>query len=430
MRLPRLHAHGGHKPGHEEVVVPPDTSYTALFNKAFEVVKKQLKVLEPIQRQIIIGTAAVVGVAVVCKAAAHLYTLEQRRRRWQLLRRCEQDGELHLFVLPRAPWSPSLSPACTRVEAYLRANNIPYRAIETVDPTGSPSGELPFLVYKHTRVDRLPRIFDFVTRTFDVTMDGDLTREERALGATLRRTLEYSLEPFLYRTVFLDHPSLAIDQIARGLRVSPLRARMTVLRYAAELRKRLAVTAYGALVSEQYENEFLLDCEALESQIGEKRYLYSDTQLTTYDCAVYSLLVPFAYMGKYTALSTAYMAVSESTVLMAYIGRISRQLFADIGEPFNTSCDTPSASSSRASSVHTEDVHDDVAVSDWESSAQPARTSAVVDPPSTVGGGRRGRPMPAAVAAAIAADQGKSAAPPVQASKTQQKAGKTPAPSH
>lgn len=329
--------------------VPEDTSYNALFHKALKAAKDKLKLLKPHQRKIAIGAAAVVGLVVVYKTAAHAHTLLQRRRRRQLLRCCEQDGELHVFILPRSPWSPSLSPACTRVEAYLRANGIPYKAFETIDPTGSPSGELPFLVYKRSRVDSLPRIFDFLTAEFSVTMDDGLTREERAVGAALRRTLEYSMERFLYRTVFIDHPTLAIAQIARALHISHLRARVAVRRYGARLHERFAITAYGALVSEQYENEFLLDCEALETQIGDKRFLFSDTDITSYDCAVYALLVPFAYMGKYTALSTAYMAVADSTVLMAYITRLSKRLFADVASRFDAadmSFETSCASSS------------------------------------------------------------------------------------
>lgn len=339
---------------------------------------EQLKRLQPLHRQIAIGTAAVVGLVVVCKTASHVHTLVQRRRRQQFLRRCEQDGELHFFMLPRSPWSPSLSPACTRVEAYLRVNGIPYKAVETIDPNGSPSGELPFLVYKGRRVDQLPRIFDFLAAEFTVTMDDALTREERAIGAALRRTLEYSMERFLYRTVFVDHPTLAVTQIARALHISELRARLAVRGYAKQVQQRLTITAYGALISEQYENEFLRDCEALETQIGEKRFLFSDTDVTSYDCAVYALLVPFAYMGQYTALSTAYMAVAESTVLMAYIARMSKRFFSDVALQFDaadveTSCTSSELEEEEAeeggSATGSETVHSDIDVSGDERKA-------------------------------------------------------------
>jgi hypothetical protein len=332
-----------------EELAPNDSSLTALLQGAVKTMKSKFKLLKSYERQIALGAVTVVGLAAAFQTALHVHTLVQRRRRRQLLRRCEQDAELHVFILPRSPWSPSLSPACTRVEAYLRANGIPYKAVETIDPTGAPNGELPFFVYKHERIDQLPTIFDFLAREFTVTMDDALTREERAIGAALRRTLEYSMERFLYRTVFIDHPTLAVSQIARVLHISHLRARMAVNRYAKRLHERLAITSYGALVSEQYENEFLLDCEALESQIGSKRFLFSDTELTSYDCAVYALLVPFAYMGKHTALSTAYMAVADSTVLMGYIARISKRLFSDLASQFDAadmSFETSCASSS------------------------------------------------------------------------------------
>lgn len=378
-RLPKLrfHSHGG---SYENPPPPVEKSYKDLFQAAVTAVTQQLKRLQPLHRQIVIGTAVVIGLVVVCKTASHAHTLVQRRRRRQFLRRCEQDGELHFFMLPRSPWSPSLSPACTRVEAYLRVNGIPYKAVETIDPNGSPSGELPFLVYKGRRVDQLPRIFDFLAAEFTVTMDDALTREERAIGAALRRTLEYSMERFLYRTVFVDHPTLAVTQIARALHISQLRARLAVRGYAKQVQQRLMITAYGALISEQYENEFLRDCEALETQIGEKRFLFSDTDVTSYDCAVYALLVPFAYMGQYTALSTAYMAVAESTVLMAYIARMSKRFFSDMASQFDaadmlleTSCTSSELEEEEAeeggSAIGSETVHSDIDVSGDERKA-------------------------------------------------------------
>ncbi|GET89010.1 hypothetical protein, conserved [Leishmania tarentolae] len=287
--------------------------------------------LKPGQKRLAIGTAVVVGAITAYATLSRLFTLFERHRRWSLIQQCEaHETELFLFILPRSPWAPSLSPDCTRVETFLRANRIPYKAIEVFDPLGAPNGELPFLIYKRQRVDQLPKMVEFIASEFHVTMDNGLTRDQRAVGASLRRTLEYNVERLLYRIVFVDHPSLAIPQIARALHISHVHARFAVHDYAIKLKKRLAITAYGALVSEHFENEFMQDCESIEAQIGSKRYLFSDTIMTSYDCAVYALLVPFAYMGRHTPLSAAYSTVADSEVLMAYITRISKQLFSDV----------------------------------------------------------------------------------------------------
>ncbi|CAM42343.1 conserved hypothetical protein [Leishmania braziliensis MHOM/BR/75/M2904] len=298
--------------------------------------RKESPRLTPSQRRLAIGASVVVGALTTYTTLSRLFTLFARRRWWQLIQQCEaRETELFLFILPRSPWAPSLSPACTRMEAFLRANGIPYKAIETIDPLGAPNGELPFLIYKRQRIDQLPKMMELITSEFNVTMDDTLTRDQRAMGAFLRRTLEYSVERFLYRIVFIDHPSLAVVQVARALHISHLRARLAVHCYAIELKKRLGITAYGALASEQYENEFLQDCEVIEAQIGYKRYLFSDTNMTSYDCAIYSLLVPFAYLGDHTLLSATYSTVAGSTVLMAYITRISKRLFSDTRSGFD-----------------------------------------------------------------------------------------------
>ncbi|KAG5504060.1 hypothetical protein GH5_04922 [Leishmania sp. Ghana 2012 LV757] len=306
------------------------------FRQAAEQLHKEPPRLTPCQRRLAVGAAVVIGAITTYATLSRLFTFLERRRCWRLIRQCEaRETKLFLFILPRSPWAPSLSPACTRVEMFLRANGIPYTAVETIGPLGAPNGGLPFLIYKRQRVDQLPKIMEFITSEFNVTMDDTLTRDERAMGASLRRALEYSVESLLYRIAFIDHPSLAVTQIARALHISHLRARLVVHGYAIHLRKQVAITASGALVSEQYENEFLQDCEAIEAQIGHKQYLFSDTTMTSYDCAVYSLLVPFACMGSHTSLSAAYSAVCDSTVLMAYIARISKQLFRDVSSGFD-----------------------------------------------------------------------------------------------
>ncbi|KAG5503505.1 hypothetical protein JKF63_05644 [Porcisia hertigi] len=308
------------------------------FKKEVSTSEKPLSRLTPAQRRLAIVSAVVTGTITTSAILFRILTFLERRRRLHFIQECEaSEKSLFLFILPRSPWAPSLSPACTRVETFLRANGIPYTAIETIDPLGAPSGELPFLIYKRQRIDDLPKIMEFITSEFQVTMDDTLTRDQRATGAALRRLLEHNIEHYLYRIAFIDHPSLAIAQIERALQMPHLRARFAVYGYANNLKKRFATTAYGALVSEQYEHEFLQACESIEEQMGKKRYLFSDIAITSYDCAVYSLLVPFAYMGKHTSLSAAYSRVADSDVLMAYIADISRRLFSDVSSGFEVS---------------------------------------------------------------------------------------------
>ncbi|KAG5477819.1 hypothetical protein LSCM1_05121 [Leishmania martiniquensis] len=315
----------------ENIVSGAHMRVSSKSRKGAEPFHKEPLRLTPCQRRLAVGAAVVIGAITTYATLSRLFILLERRRCWRLIQQCEaRETELFLFILPRSPWAPSLSPACTRVEALLRANRIPYTAIETIDSPGTPNGGLPFLIYKRQRVDQLPKIMELITSEFNVAADDTLTRDERATGASLRRALEYSAERFLYRTVFIDHPSLAVAQIARALHITHLRARLVVHGYAIHLKKQVAITAYGALVSEQYENAFLQDCRAIEAQIGQKQYLFSDTTVTSYDCAVYSLLVPFACMSNRTSLSAAYSAVSDSAVLMAYIARMSERLFSDV----------------------------------------------------------------------------------------------------
>lgn len=304
-------------------------------------------------RRASVGVAAVLGIAVTFLAARQLSRLVAKRRRRRELARCDASGQLYLFMLPRSSWAPSLSPSCTRVEALLRASGTSYVAVETMDAFGAPHERLPFLAYRGDRVDEMPAILDYISTTFHgLAADDELTRDDRAVGAALRRTLEYSMEPFLYRIAFIEHPSLAAAQISKALHLSRITAYLAVYRYRAALHHQLSMTAYGALVHEQYECEFLRDCEAVELQIGSKKYLFSDEIVTSYDCAVFALLVPFTLLGQYTALREACLAVAESPILRGYVCRMAQRLFPDVKLEWDAKVESRSSSSSSSIAEH------------------------------------------------------------------------------
>ncbi|EPY26750.1 hypothetical protein STCU_06098 [Strigomonas culicis] len=200
-----------------------------------------------------------------------------------------------------------------------------------MDTYPSPNECLPFIVYRDQVMAESKRIIEFLSTEFHVKLDTRLSRLDRATGTALIDMIDYSMNPTFYRIAFVLHPCVGTYMISKVLGIPKILARLAVRSFAADMQASYNVTAYGALTPEQYENEFLRDCEAVEQQIGDKPFLFGD-EPTSYDCAVYALLIPFVNMKNYAEVSDVYLTVAQSPILVEYLHRLTERAFPDLEE--------------------------------------------------------------------------------------------------
>ncbi|EPY25668.1 hypothetical protein STCU_06575 [Strigomonas culicis] len=242
-----------------------------------------------------------------------------------------EDGKVHLYIFPRSPWAPSISSPCSKVETFLRLANIDHEVIETLNTCGSPNECVPFIVHRDQVLSDSKRIIEYLTTEFEVQLDDNLNRLDRATGAALVEMVDYSMSPTFYRIAFTLHPSIATAMLSKALGMPRVFARLMVSHVGSRMQSRLNLAPAGALTPEQYENEFLRDCEAVEQQIGDKPFLFGD-EPTSYDCAVYALLIPFVNMKNYAEVSDVYLTVAQSPILVEYLHRLTERAFPDLEE--------------------------------------------------------------------------------------------------
>ncbi|EPY20351.1 hypothetical protein STCU_09035 [Strigomonas culicis] len=201
-----------------------------------------------------------------------------------------------------------------------------------MDTWGSPSGCVPFIVHGEQVIADSRRIIEYLARDHrHARLDRHLTPLEHAVGNALERMVEYSMNPVVYRVGFVDHPCVGTRIVGAITGAPEWLARRRVLRISRWVQRTYRYIPFGALTRAQYENEFLRDCEAVEQQIGDKPFLFGD-EPTSYDCALYALLIPLLNMKSYAEVSDIYRAVAQSPILVEYLHRLTERAFPDLEE--------------------------------------------------------------------------------------------------
>src|SRR5687768_4913060 len=89
---------------------------------------------------------------------------------------------------------PNPSPFCMKVETWLRMAGLPYEAREIEGPPRSQSGKLPYIERPDgSLLWDSSVIIDTLTRERNVTLDAELSADQRAIGTLLQRTFEENL---------------------------------------------------------------------------------------------------------------------------------------------------------------------------------------------------------------------------------------------
>ena len=79
---------------------------------------------------------------------------------------------------------PNLSPACVKVETYLRMVNLPYE-VRSALPTKGPKGKLPFIEDQGKRIADSRFIIEYLKQSYSVDPDRDLNDSNSHFGGAL-----------------------------------------------------------------------------------------------------------------------------------------------------------------------------------------------------------------------------------------------------
>ena len=223
-----------------------------------------------------------------------------------------------LHQLPRAFGLPvSVSPFCTKLEAYFRLAGLDYRVVE-VGPNKSPTGEVPFVTLPGGRVQAdsadIIAEFEFDMPRLDKGMDDSLRATAHELTTLAEGPVYFGC---LYARFVEDGGWQHQKQVLRGL-IPRIAAPVVMPLVRRAQRKRCAEN--GIVDRGSYET-VLAAIADLSDALGDKPYLFG-AEPRTVDCAVWAQLLHTAYTK---ADNPARLAVRENPRLMAYIDRVGER---------------------------------------------------------------------------------------------------------
>lgn len=87
---------------------------------------------------------------------------------------------------------PDLSPFCIKLETFLRMAQIPYET-QLGYPKQAPKGKLPYIEHHGKVVSDSTLIVDYLTDTFDVSLDSTLDNRQSSVGRAFQSMIEEHL---------------------------------------------------------------------------------------------------------------------------------------------------------------------------------------------------------------------------------------------
>lgn len=241
----------------------------------------------------------------------------------------EEPATVHLYIMQRSPLAPSVSVRCSWVETFLRVAQVPYEAHAISDPSVSPSGQLPFIIHRRTKIAGAVEIVQYIRGSFGVDVDAHLTSEARATGAAMLSTLEYSLNRGYTRSVFLDRPEVIRPYYSEINATPDWLTRLALQRMASRIQARDKTTGYSFYSRQQASDAVLRDMQAFESLLTASNFLFSDDRPSSFDCALYAWLLPVVAMESSSAVNDSFKYIVRSRVLVRFVKEMTAAAFPD-----------------------------------------------------------------------------------------------------
>ncbi len=216
-----------------------------------------------------------------------------------------------LYQPPSAWGAPSLSPFCTKLEAYVRLAGIEYK-VRAGHPPKGPTGKVPYIEHEGRRVGDSQLIIEYLKSHFGDPLDGGLTPEQRAQGHCLRKMLEESTYWALVWQRWKDPQGWAV--------MKPLFPRMLpkglgfllIPLISRKLTSTLHAQGTGRHSTEEIYKMAGADLDAASVLLGEKPFLFGPDP-TSFDCVLYAFIQGITTFPAYSTLKTHALSLKNLT---------------------------------------------------------------------------------------------------------------------
>ncbi len=230
--------------------------------------------------------------------------------------------DLVLYQFPGAYGMVSLSPFCTKLDAYLRLAGLSFES-KLGDPRRAPKGKLPYVRLDGQLVGDSGIIIDRLKERFGDALDARLTERQHALGHLARRTAEDHLSWGLLAVRWGDD---AIWKSSYRDAIAAMLPPLVRVFAPGLLRRRVQSTMRAHGVGRHSRAEITRACEtdlaSLEELLGDRPFLLGEAP-TSYDCSVYAML---EHLRRTEGEHPLIAAMRSRDALIAYCERMNARI--------------------------------------------------------------------------------------------------------
>jgi len=195
------------------------------------------------------------------------------------------------LVQLRVAWGlPNVSPACMKLETWLRMTEIPYE-IPPLDLVNAPKGKVPYIVEEDgTRMGDSTFIIEHLKAKTGKDPDAHLTPAERAIGTSFRRMMKENFYWVIVQARYKDEQNWKLyRQVASDLLdgVPQEQRPMVMDMYKQRIEGQMYGHGMGRHAAKEVHALGIADLTAVSDLLADKPYLLGDRP-TTVDATVYS----------------------------------------------------------------------------------------------------------------------------------------------
>lgn len=235
-----------------------------------------------------------------------------------------------LYTTPPLWGLPSISPACMKLETWLRMAKLPYTIDTSLNFALAPKGKIPFIEYQGKFVGDSTLIIEMLKEKEGIDIDADLTTTERAIFLAFRRMLK---ENTYWGLVYIRYNVEENWQVYREVLANMLKASVPAEKCESvveELSKNIRTQMYSQGIGRHSSDEIYqiitADFQALSDLLADKPF-FMGNKPTTLDATAYAIIAtcikpPFGHP------IVDYVIQLEN--LCQHYDRMTQQFFSDV----------------------------------------------------------------------------------------------------
>lgn len=231
-------------------------------------------------------------------------------------------ADVILYQFPGAYGLASLSPFCTKLEAYLRLAGIDHET-KLGDPRRAPKGKLPYVRLGGELLGDSGFIIEGLKQRFGDRLDAELSPRQHAFGHLAQRCAEEHLYWGVLQARWDDDRAWegGYRDIIAGMVPKPLGSLAAPL-IRRSVRKSLLAHGMGRHTPTEIAESCTRDLDAVIALLAEAPFLVTDAP-TRYDCSVYAML---EHLRRTPSDHPLVRAVQQREPLVEYCARMNERL--------------------------------------------------------------------------------------------------------